>query len=166
MMRADQLRELFDYHFAMNEKIWDQVISKLSDEQFLHEPGYAARSVRSQLVHMIDIDRGWFRMLQGERWGGTSDPTRFPDRESVLAYRRQTDALLREHLAKQDDATLLEKFPRMREVFHVWQMYFHVLAHGIDHRAQLMSTLNQFGVETVEQDYALHIFGGQWPGRS
>ena len=34
-MKADQIRKLFDYHFTMNEKLWDQVINKLSDEQFL-----------------------------------------------------------------------------------------------------------------------------------
>lgn len=165
-MKAEQIKALFDYHFAMNEKIWDQVIRKLSDEQFLQEPSYPARSVRSQLVHMIDVDRGWLGMIKGERWQGTSNPANFPDKESVRAYRQETDALLKKHLAQLEDSTLTERSTRMRGAFEIWQMFFHVIAHSIDHRAQLMSTLNQIGVETVEQDFALHIFGGEWPGRS
>jgi len=164
-MKAEQIRELFNYHFAMNQKIWDQVISKLSDEQFLQEPGYPVRSVRSQLVHMIDIDRGWLGMIKGDRWRGTSNPANFPDRESVRAYREETNALLKEHLAQLEDETLLERSSRMRGAFEIWQMYLHVITHSIDHRAQLMSILNQMGVKTVEQDLALHIFGGEWPSR-
>jgi uncharacterized damage-inducible protein DinB len=165
-MKADQIRELFNYHFAMNQKIWDQVIRGLSNEQFLQEPSYRARSVRSQLVHMIDIDRGWLGMINGERWRGTSNPANFPDKKSVLAYREETNALLKEQLAQLEDDTLLERSSRMRGAFAIWQMYMHIVTHSIDHRAQLMSTLNQMGVKTVEQDFALHIFGGEWPGRS
>ena len=165
-MKAEQIRELFNFHFAMNQKVWDQVISQLSDEQFLQEPGYPGRSVRSQLVHMIDIDRGWLEMIKGERWQGTSDPADFPDKESVRVYREETDAVLKDHLAQLEDGSLLERSTRMRGAFEIWQMFLHVITHSIDHRAQLMSTVNQMGIETVEQDLALHIFGGEWPGRS
>jgi uncharacterized damage-inducible protein DinB len=164
-MKADQIRELFDYHFAMNEKIWDQVISKLSDEQFLKEPDYPARSVRSQLVHMIDIDRGYLEMIKGERWRGTSNPANFPDKESIRAYREETDALLKDRLGQLEDGTLLERSSRMQGAFEIWHMYLHMITHSIDHRAQLMSTLNQVGVKTVEQDLALHLLGGKWPSR-
>jgi uncharacterized damage-inducible protein DinB len=164
-MKADQIRELFDYHFTMNKKLWDQVISKLSDEQFLKEPDYRGRSVRSQLVHMIDIDRGWLGMIQGERWRGTSNPANFPDKASVLAYRIEINTLLKDHLNELADETLLERSESMHGAFEIWQMFMHIVTHSIDHRAQLMSLLNQMDVQTIEQDLALFIFGGEWPGR-
>lgn len=164
-MKAYQIRELFDYHFTMNEKLWDQVISELSDEQFLKEPDYRGRSVRSQLVHMIDIDRGWLGMIQGEKWRGTSNPANFPDKVSVQAYRKQTNTLLKDYLNQLNDDTLVEGSKGMRGAFEIWQMFIHIVTHSIDHRAQLMATLNQMGVQTVEQDLALYIFGGEWPGR-
>lgn len=33
-MNAAALRHFYDYHFAENRKLWDEYVSKLSDEQF------------------------------------------------------------------------------------------------------------------------------------
>jgi uncharacterized damage-inducible protein DinB len=62
------------------------------------------------------------------------------------------------------DETLESIFPPASPN-QVWQLYMHVYGHGIDHRAQLLSMLNQLGVETIEQDYVLYLFGGTWPSR-
>lgn len=48
-MKADHLRELFRYHFDINQKIWDETITPLSDEQFTQNLPYSVGSVRNQL---------------------------------------------------------------------------------------------------------------------
>jgi len=161
-MKADHLRELFRYHFDINQKIWEDTVSQLSDEQFTQNLPYSVGSVRNQLVHMIDIDNSWFRSLQGEPWTGTSDPTSFPNRESVRLYWDQTISLMKVILDRVEDETLASIFTPAFP-FQVWQLYLHIIGHGIDHRAQLLSMLNQLGVETIEQDYALYLLGGTWP---
>jgi len=163
-MKADHLRMLFQYHFDINQKIWDEIITQLSDDQFTKQLPYSVGSVRNQIVHMIDIDKGWFRSLQGERWPGTSNPANFPDRESVREYRDQTITFMKEILNQIDDEKLESIFPPAAPN-QVWQFYMHVYGHGIDHRSQLLSMLNQLGVKTFEQDYVLYLFGGTWPSR-
>jgi uncharacterized damage-inducible protein DinB len=41
----------------------------------------------------------------------------------------------------------------------VWQVLFHVLNHGTDHRAQVLSMLAQLGVSGYAQDYYLYLLG-------
>ncbi|HSG25059.1 MAG TPA: hypothetical protein VLA32_03015 [Anaerolineales bacterium] len=42
-------RQLYRYHFDINQKIWDEAISQLSDEQFTLALPYSVGSVRNQL---------------------------------------------------------------------------------------------------------------------
>lgn len=162
-MKADHIRHLYQYHFAMNRKVWDEAVSQLSEDQFTHQLPGTGTSVRSQIVHLIGVDREWFRVLQGTEWTGTSNPAAFPDRESVRAYWDQTEAMMKEYLNQIDDKILRQQFPPAPVAMQIWQILLHVVAHGIDHRAHLFELLNRFGVETFEQDYALYLFGGSWP---
>ena len=158
-MRADEIRTLFDYHFAVNRKVWDQGVSQLSDAQWVQEPDYSVGSVRNQLVHMIDTDRRWFSGLHGDAPPPFSNPVHFgKSPERVLAYREETDALMRAALEQLDDDAVGAPYPGLPVEAEVWQILFHVLGHGIDHRAQLLAALNQLGVETFPQDYALYLF--------
>lgn len=35
----------------------------------------------------------------------------------------------------------------------LWQILLHVVNHGTDHRAQILRSLREFGIETPSQDY-------------
>ena len=39
----------------------------------------------------------------------------------------------------------------------VWEVLFHVLNHGTDHRAQVLAMLHHLGVPTWPQDYAIFL---------
>lgn len=162
-MNADQIRKIFEYHFATIHKIWNEAIALLDEAQFSQEVAGYGGSVHRQLVHMIDIDRSWINILNGEEWAGTNDHTAFPNRESVRIYARQTETLVLEYLSHLDDETLGVSFSGLGKELQVWEILFHVIAHGIDHRSLLFTMLNQLGVETFEQDYVLYAFGGSWP---
>jgi len=58
-MRAEHFRNLYDYHFALNRKIWDQCIADLSKEQFKEKLGYSTGSIRNQAVHILNVDDRW-----------------------------------------------------------------------------------------------------------
>jgi uncharacterized damage-inducible protein DinB len=162
-LKAGQIRELYQYHFATNKKIWRQSIHHLSEDQFVQEiPGFGT-SVRNVLVHMIDIDRGWFLMIQGQPWMGTSDLAGYPDRESVQAYQAHTESMMNEYLDQLGDETAAARFAFAPEAMKVWHALLHVITHGVDHRSRLLAMLDQLGVETIEQDLALYLFGGEWP---
>lgn len=62
---------------------------------------------------------------------------------------------MREYLAGLTDEDLQADFEHMK----VWQVLLHVANHGTDHRAQLLSLLNQLGMVTFPQDFIFHVWG-------
>jgi uncharacterized damage-inducible protein DinB len=40
----------------------------------------------------------------------------------------------------------------------VWQVLLHVANHATDHRAQLLRSLHDLGVETKSQDYIFYVY--------
>jgi uncharacterized damage-inducible protein DinB len=155
-MNADNFRKLYQYHFTLNRRIWDRCITKLTDEQFTRELPYSIGSIRNQTVHMASIDERWFSGLGGTELPNFLDPTVFPNRTAVRA---KWDAVENEMQACLDGLT----DQRIQEAFSgdmlVWEVLFHVLNHGTDHRAQVLSMLNQqHGVKTFPQDYVFFIW--------
>ena len=158
-MNADALRQLYEYHFAENRKIWDQFITPLSQELFIQPVNYSVGSVRNQVVHMMSADDYWFSGLRGLEMPGMRNPDLFPDQKTVRAEWDKVEQTMRDYLANLHD-DMLFSHPLQREdtVFFLWQILQHVVIHGADHRAQLLRLLNDLGVETAPQDYIFYVF--------
>ena len=84
-MKAEHFRKLYDYHFALNRKIWDQCIDPLPEEAFKKKLGYSTGSVRNQAVHMLNIDDRWFCGLRGLEVPGFINPVHLPTKDRVRA---------------------------------------------------------------------------------
>ena len=158
-MQADQFRQLFRYHFAINQKIWDEAVSQLSDEQFTQTLPYSVGSIRNQLVHMAETELRWFSGLQELPPPPYSNPNLFPSKHQVQTLSDKAKSMIDTYLEELSDSALDDPFGSPPSSLKVWQVLFHVLSHGIDHRAQLLAMLNQFGIETFPQDYALYLLG-------
>ena len=156
-MNADHFRNLYDYHFAMNRKLWDTYVVTLSDEQYTQEIPYSVGSIRNHVVHMANIDDRWFHGLRGLEPPGFVNAANHPSREDTRAEWDRVEADMRAYLEQLTDDDLDTNIaPDM----DVWQVMLHVVNHGTDHRAQLLAMLNTvFGIETNPQDYALWLFG-------
>jgi uncharacterized damage-inducible protein DinB len=63
-MNADAYRNIYEYHFTINRKIWDRCVVPLTQEQFIEKRDYSVGSVRNQVVHMMNIDDRWFSGLR------------------------------------------------------------------------------------------------------
>jgi len=151
-MNADGFRKLFDYHISQNRKLWDKCVTQLTDDQFVQDLPYSIGSVRNQTVHMMSIDQRWFNGLQGNAAPNFLQPQAYADRDAV---RSEWDAIeddMRVYLSTLTDDVLAQPFPMLAAMAN-WEIMFHVINHGTDHRAQLLVMLNQFGVETFPQDY-------------
>jgi uncharacterized damage-inducible protein DinB len=159
-MNADAFRQLYEYHFSENRKIWDQYIPSLTWEQFTQEVSYSHGSVRNQLVHILNADNSWFRELRGEEFQPDADPASFNDRQSLQAYRDTVEQKMRAYLAELRDEMLFEKpFPKGEdENLTAWQVLLHVVNHGTDHRAQVLRLLYDLGVKTTAQDYIFYVY--------
>lgn len=157
-MNANHLRQLYDYHFAANHKLWDHSIARLTDEQFKQKHPYSVGSVRNQAVHMLNVEHSWFCGLRGLAAPGWANPVHLPDRARVRARWDEVEAGMRIYLTGLAD----EELDRPgSEGLAVWQVLFHVLNHGTDHRAQLLSMLIYLEAPTFAQDYVLYN-KGKW----
>lgn len=157
-MFADAIRHLFDYHFAENRTAWEAA-ALLSDDDFAREAAYSHGSVRSQVVHLMDVDEAWFGDLGAVSMPAVADPDamdRAAIRERWDEIERQQrawlasltdDALGRRPIVEGEDRDLL-----------LWQILLHVANHGTDHRAQLLRLLNDLGVKTTSQDYIFYVY--------
>ncbi len=154
-MEANDIRQLYHYHFTVNRRIWERCIVGLTDEQFLRENSYSVGSVRDQTVHMMSVDDRWFSGLRGEALPDFLDPEAFHDRASVRVFWDAVEGRMREYLDGLTDDMLQTDFEHMK----VWQVLVHVVNHGTDHRAQLLAVLNQMGVATFPQDFIFHVWG-------
>ncbi len=107
-------------------------------------------SIRNQTVHLMSTDQRWFTGLRGSPPPDHLDPADFPNRAAVRARWDRIVADMRETLANLSDERLGEAFI---EEIQVWEILYHVLNHGTDHRAQLLAMLDQLGAPTFPQDY-------------
>jgi uncharacterized damage-inducible protein DinB len=159
-MNANAFRQLYDYHFSENRKLWDNGALLLTQEQFTAPSTYSIGSVRDHILHMMEVDDMWFSELKG-----LTDPAIpfLDESEDRGAIRQQWDAIeamMREYLAALSDEMLFTKPIIMEEDqdLMVWQVLLHVVNHGTDHRAQLLRLLHDFGIQTVAQDYIFYVY--------
>ncbi len=159
-MNAGAFRQLYDYHFAENRKIWDYV-TPLAYEQFTQAVDYSYGSVRDQIVHLINADDLWFSELRGIQPAEDWPRANHDDRPSIRAHWDGVEQSMRNYLAALRDETLFDrpiKEPEEDSKLVVWQILLHVVNHGTDHRAQLLRLLNDLGVKTTSQDYIFYVF--------
>jgi uncharacterized damage-inducible protein DinB len=76
-MNADNIRHLYEYHFALNRKFWHFCIENLSWKQLIGIDKISVGSIRNQFVHIMSVDERWFRGLRGKPDTGSHNPENF-----------------------------------------------------------------------------------------
>lgn len=155
-MKADNIRNLFDYHFRANRKIWDECIAPMSEKQFREKMDYSLGSIRNQCVHMWNIDERWFCGFRGVDVVGFANPVHYGTKAVVRREWDRVEATMKEYLATVQDEDLQKPYA---DGLLKWQVFFHLINHGTDHRAQVLAMLNQIGVKTFPQDYVFFAWG-------
>ena len=161
-MNAEAFRYFYNYHFAQNRSLWDRAIAPLTYAQFGQEAAYSHGSVRSQIVHLLDVDDVWFSELQGiEPFDPLPDATGEDDRASIRAHWDRVEQKMRAYLAELQDEMLFTRpiaEPDEDKDLIVWQVLLHVVNHATDHRAQILRQLNDLGVDTASQDFIFYVY--------
>jgi uncharacterized damage-inducible protein DinB len=160
-MNADALRHFFGYHLAENHALWERYVTRLSAEHFSQPLAYAHGSVRDQVLHLMDVDDVWFSELQGVEPLEPAPAPQSDDRPLLRARWDTIEQRMRAYLATVQDETLntrpIQEPDEDRDLL-VWQVLLHVVNHGTDHRAQLLRSLHDLGLETTSQDYIFYVY--------
>jgi uncharacterized damage-inducible protein DinB len=155
MLGIDHIRQLYDYHFTLNRRLWDHSIMALTDEQYLQPAPYSVGSIRNQMVHMMNIEDRWFSGLRGVEVPWVIDVESYDTREKLRPAWDQVEANIQAYLGQLTDDDLTN----MYEEFQIWQILMHVINHGTDHRAQTFALLHHLGAPTFPQDYIFVVMG-------
>jgi uncharacterized damage-inducible protein DinB len=156
MIGVAQIRQLYDYHFTLNHRLWTHSVMSLTDEQYLRPAEYSVGSMRNQMVHMMNIEDRWFSGLRGVEIPWVIDVESFDSREKLRIAWDQVEANIQAYLGQLSDHDLTSVY---EEPFQIWQILMHVINHGTDHRAQVFSLLHSLGAPTFPQDYAFVVMG-------
>jgi uncharacterized damage-inducible protein DinB len=155
-MTADEVRSLYEFHFTRNREIWDHCVTTLTVEQFKRKLNYSVGSIRNQCVHIPNVDERWFSGFHGDKLPGWAYTSRFKDFASVRKKWEAVETYMRKFLVTLTDEMLDQDF--MSGV-KKWQVLYHVLNHGTDHRAQILAGLDSLGAPTFAQDYFFYAAG-------
>lgn len=159
-MNANAFRQLYDYHFAENRKLWDTYVMPLTPEQFTQFVAYSIGSVRNHLVHLMEVEDVWFSELRGMTEPAHPLPEGMDDRAEIRQHWDQVEQTMRDYLAALRDEMLFIRpivFEEDKDLI-TWQVLLHVVNHGTDHRAQLLRLLHDLGVKTGPQDFIFYVY--------
>lgn len=159
-MNADAFRHLYAYHFHENRQLWDQGLIAVSDAQFTQPIAYSIGSLKHQVVHLMSVDAVWFSDLRGEIIADALfQPDDYTDRPAIRAHWDRIEQDMRVYLgALRDEMLFTQPLSGEDAQLYLWQVLFHVINHGTDHRAQILRLLHDLGVKTGPQDYVFYAY--------
>ncbi|MBI1279131.1 MAG: ClbS/DfsB family four-helix bundle protein [Anaerolineaceae bacterium] len=149
------LMALVGFNQAMNERLWNIIIEHLTDEQFVQPNTYSRGSIRDQIIHMADAQHYWLRSVLDESSLPEIQPQDYPTRAAARTVCQQSDQTFLDKLQSlsEDD---LEHIPD-GWTQPVWVAFMQVSHHAVDHRAQILRMLSDFGAPTFDQTFAVYM---------
>jgi uncharacterized damage-inducible protein DinB len=141
------------------------VVSKLTQEQFVQPVAGSYGSVRNTLVHVLSAEWGWLSRCGGSNRGNALKPDDYPTIDSVRTTWSKVERDMREFLSKLKD----EDLHRMIEFalpdidkrsMPLAELMHHAFVHGVHHRGQVAVLLRGLGYVPGNFDMLLY-YGSQ-----
>ena len=162
-MMQTMIRVLFGYNQWAYERVWTCLLT-LDEAQFTQPFDYSIGSVRNQIVHVMSVDNRWLHRVADQPVPAHFRPEDFASPAAVRAQWEPLAAAQRAIVDGLSAAQLSErigydmpKYGGLKQTAR-WEILAHVVNHGTDHRAQILSLLGQMGAPTVEQDLIYYVW--------
>ena len=157
------IRSMVGFHVASNRRLWDHLVEHLTDEQFTQPLGYSHGSIRNQVVHLAATDRYWLHDIQAKPVTGL-DTQDYPTRQSFTAVWDGIGVSLLEYVKSLAESDLEEVPDGLLETRG--EALVHIVNHGTDHRAEILSMLHGLGAPTFEFGFLDHQRGQRWVSKA
>ena len=159
-MTVNDLQILYDYGYWANERFFD-VLSQLTDEQFIQPVAGSYGSLRNTLVHMLSAEWGWLERCGGTARGPVLIASDYPTIESVQIRWREIEGHLREFLARLREEDLERSIEFSfghgpKQVRRLGELMHHAAIHGVHHRGQIALLLRCLGHTPGNVDILLY----------
>ncbi|MFP5263298.1 MAG: DinB family protein [Blastocatellia bacterium] len=166
-MNVDDLLTLFDYDRWANRRLLEAA-EQLSPEEFTRGVGGAYGSVRTTLVHIMEVERGWVARCDGDMGWPDLNPEDFPSLESVREEWRSVEQVTRGIMSRLAEGDLGRVVPYQFEgeeprTARVAEVLQHAANHAAHHRGQVTLMLRMLGHAPGNLDmlfYYVERFGG------
>jgi uncharacterized damage-inducible protein DinB len=140
----EMLLSLFRYDTYATGRLVSECLAGLSDADLDRNFNYSHNTIRAQLAHI---------MVAGQYWLGRAFERELP--ADLSAGSRL--------LADITDRALLDPIEYttgggVRAANTRWEMLWHLVNHGTDHRAQTLALLHDLGAPTFEQDMMIYFW--------
>lgn len=148
---------MLDFHYARREQLYD-FLATVSRDDFVRPMGVGWSDIRGTLVHCLRAEDFWIEhgIQGGERVG--HDPGAYPTIDAVMSLagsvRERTEswfaAVTERELARECTvgSSTGEDVP-----FVVGDAVFHVVAHDVHHRGEVIAMLRILGYDPPWLDY-------------
>ena len=152
MKKPDTLTTLFRHHLWANQTLFE-VCAGLTDEQLDATVQGTYGTIRETLEHIALAERGYFsRVSTGERYHRPEDdPPLTMDVLLASIIKTGTDFLAWIDRVAAEDTVMIDWDGTPRPVPKT-VILTQVINHATEHRAQIMVTLTQLGIEPPELD--------------
>lgn len=163
MGNISHVQSFVRYNYQAHRHLWD-CIDQLNDIQFVEEIAYSIGSLRNHYVHLIGVDSRWLARLQGNPVPTKPPEDQLNTRSIVKARWLEVETTVLGYLDSVTENNLFEvieyDMPHRGGIKRNTraEILLHLVNHGTDHRAQMLSILHHMGAPTFEQDYAIHLW--------
>lgn len=165
-MNLATTRTLFEYSVWANERIFAQV-EKLTPEQFITAPSDTLPSVRQILVHTLGAETLWLTRFRTGSSAISVNAADFPDAATVRQALADQQRAMRAHLdtLTDDDLARPFRFERRGTALELvlWQIFFQLINHGTQHRAEVAALLTEYGHSPGDLDFMFFILQQERP---
>jgi uncharacterized damage-inducible protein DinB len=137
----------------------------LSQAQLVATDDTPFKSIRNELVHLLDSQQTWVEIVRASLSGGARestsiDPEDVPDLEALVRLWHEvesiTDACLATLNADELQKTIIARFDWAEISAPAWLILMHTVNHGTQHRSEVAMKLTNFGYSPGMLDFLFY----------
>jgi uncharacterized damage-inducible protein DinB len=160
-MNLQDIRLMYEYNFWANRCILDKV-ANVTPQQFVAPSSHSFSSLQATLVHTLDTEIGWRRLLKGEGVSLDLNPADFPTVEAIRQRWAQEEQAMWSYInsLSDDDLTGIIRYHNSEGILRervLWHCLYHVVNHGMQHRSEAANLLTVYGQSPGDIDFTLFL---------